>query len=146
MNQINEYLDNLQESDLLTERNKLSAKDILQIVISSFGGALTGAGAFNYLDARTKDIQQMGGALAIAGIIIFAVNYYFLLKRKKIERLCMTYPNKEECKKKLRQDTLKKEIAGLIKNKHICDKSSNPAKCKARIDDRIKKVQSKIKR
>ena len=64
----------------------------------------------------------------------------------KAARACSNKSGEEKtaCIAQYRNNAIKAQIMELKKGLSVCAKTNNPAKCKATIEDKIKKLQNKL--
>jgi hypothetical protein len=150
---MSDYLKNLQESVMLTESFKRVREEITlteEELREEFSGILTEeelseievGTAWNQIFMRlTKEEAVVGGALAAAAIIAFAV------------KAAARFTSNPECKKysggtMKKCNTimkLKKKASAMNAKKTLCQKSKDPKSCTAKVNAKIQDIQDKLK-
>ena len=59
-------------------------------------------------------------------------------------RICKDYPDKNACMSKVRVNAIEQTIKVLISRKPLCKHSADDAKCKVKVDKKIRKMQERI--
>jgi hypothetical protein len=107
-----------------------------------------------YYDNALKDFGDpvassgTAGNVIKAGVIAAAVIAAGVLAYKKYlskaARTCQGRTDKEKCMAKYKQDAIKAQMKILSSNKSKCSKTKNPAKCAAKIDQKISSLKVKL--
>lgn len=88
----------------------------------------------------------MGGA-ALGIAIVLAVSKS--IKYIATSKVCRNYkhgsPPWEICEKKVKIGNCKKQIAAINAKANLCNKSRQPEKCKAKLKEKVTKLQRQIK-
>ena len=94
---------------------------------------------------KSNPAKTFYGAMIGAGILYGGYKIYqrFL---SKAARACSNKSGEEKtaCIAQYRNNAIKAQIMELKKGLSVCAKTNNPAKCKATIEDKIKKLQNKL--
>lgn len=85
-------------------------------------------------------------ASAIA-LLVWLVGKFYKIKLSKAAKACKQYSGdkKKQCMKKFNTDAVKSKVSLLQKSKSVCNRSKNPEKCKAKIQQQIDKANKKFK-
>lgn len=144
---IQEYLDQIQEQDILQEgRFGEAVADIaraLGITSLVFGGYWSAAD----IALGFPEYLPLDSGIALAGLMIYLASKVYTRYRTEGGKACKgVYGDAfDECLSKFRDSARKQEISSLIRGKTLCAKSKEPEKCKAKIDKRVNELKNILK-
>ena len=87
---------------------------------------------------------KTAGAVAIAAMIAYASYKIYKNYLSKAARACKGKPDKSSCMNQFKMKGLQNTIANLQKSSSLCNKSKDPAKCKAKMTKSISKTKAKL--
>lgn len=94
--------------------------------------------------AKSKAGKAIGG-LALATVIGYGAYKIYKNYLSKAARSCAGKPDKSACMQQYKNNAIKAQITKLKADSGKCSKSKDPDKCKASIQSKILKLQSKLK-
>jgi len=94
----------------------------------------------------TKGQQIVGGIGALAAVALISYAAYKIYKNflSKAAMACKGSQDKSACMKQYKIKATQVQISELTKRSSMCNKSKDPQKCKAAIQQKIMKLKSKI--
>jgi len=96
---------------------------------------------------ETLEEQWLTTAIFIVPMALSLASKAYKTFMDKAEKTCRDYtgPQKTDCLKRFRAQAVKAQMAQLQKGKSMCGKDRNPEKCRARLDDKLAKLNVKLK-
>ena len=86
-------------------------------------------------------------ATAVVALMIISLTHDWYEKRMDVaKRKCMNAPNKDECLQMYRKLAYVSRVKDLQTKKKYCNRANNPKKCIETVDQKISKIQARIKR
>jgi len=90
---------------------------------------------------------QVFAAVIVAITLISLTHDWYQSRMNAAKQRCRKAPNKDECLKMYRQLAYIGRVKDLERKKRgYCGKTDNPAKCIGKVDQKISKIQSRIRR
>ena len=114
-----------------------------------------GKSAYDWLVKRATEVKanpdmisglKIGAAAAVAALAIFIGRKIYKQYLSKMARVCAKEPDKDACIRKAKVAALSKQIQAIKSNMDLCNRSKNPAKCKAQVQQQINKKKSQIQK
>ena len=89
---------------------------------------------------------KIGAAAAVAALAIFIGRKIYKQHLSTTARTCAKADDKQSCIRKIKVEALNKQMKAIQSNMGLCDKSKNPQKCKAKIQQQLNKKKAEIQK